>query len=654
MVEPHSTQTSRRLVLLCGLAPAVLTVALALYRPSVLSQADYRVYDALLRSLPVSAPAGHVAIVDVDERSVSTVGQWPWRRDVIAKLIVKLRDLGAAVVAFDIVFAEPDRHDLSSAVPDSTSSDASLVDALHKGGVVVGYAFSFSETETGSRRCVLHPLAVPVIHAGGGAAEPPVFRATGATCGLPPLAEAAGASGFLNAVPDSDGVLRRVPLLVEYKGDLYPGLAVAAVMAATGTRALAVRTANVNTTSLVFDTWVAPLDGRSNLMLRYRGGRRAFPYISAADVLEGTVRRAEIKDAVVFVGATAPGMREIVSTPFDTLVSGVEVHATVADNLLERDFIARAPDALTVETAAILVLGIATALLAARFGLGWASLAGIVMLAASWSAARLLLGSNGNYVSPLFPAIGLVASLSAATVASLAQERRRASQAAVEKELARRLMVQSLLSLTEVRDADTGSHSRRTQGYSKLLAEQLRAHPGFRDYLTPARIELLSTLAPLHDIGKVGVSDQLLNKPGALTPDEYQEMKKHPAYGLNVITTAQRNAGAADDPTLAMARDIVYTHHERWDGTGYPRGLEGHEIPIAGRLMAIVDVYDALTSSRCYRGAMSHDNALQVLREGSGSHFDPAVVDAFVRIAPRLQHVGTRAAGLAREQAALS
>jgi adenylate cyclase len=635
----------RTLVLLCGVAPALLTVGLALYRPPFVAQADFRVYDAMLRSLPGTTVKPRVAIVDIDERSLAAVGQWPWRRDVMARLTTQLHELGAAAIAFDIVFAESDRHQPGTA---EAAPDAAFADALRASKTVLGYAMTFTGTASHPPPCVLHPLSLPIVQPRGGG-ETPVFRANGAICSLPELARAAGASGFLNATPDADGILRRVPLLVEYGGRVYPGLALATVMAATGTKGVAVRTLNLNSTSLVMDASVVPLDGRSNLLLRYRGGSRALPYVSAVDVLEGRATASRIDDALVFVGATAIGAREIVSTPFDSLFTGVEAHATVADNLLRQDFLSRSPDALTLELCTVLALGIAITLLVARAGLIWGTLGGAGALLVLWRSVVWLLASRGEYYSPLFPAIALVASLGAATIAKLLYERGRADRATDEKDLARRLMVQSLLSLTEIRDADTGTHSRRTQRYSRLLAEQLAEHPRFRTFLTPSQISLFSSLAPLHDIGKVGVPDQLLNKPGSLTVEEFQEMKKHPGYGLNVITTAQSNAGAEDDAILALAKDIVYTHHERWDGNGYPRGLKGEQIPIAGRLMAIVDVYDALTTRRRYRQPLSHDQAVELIVNGYGTHFDPDIVDAFLRTAPLMRDVAREVARIGRE-----
>jgi adenylate cyclase len=374
-------------------------------------------------------------------------------------------------------------------------------------------------------------------------------------------------------------------------------------------------------------------------LLRYRGKKKTFVYVSAADVLSGQVPAGILRDKVVFVGTTALGTREVVATPLDTLFAGVEVQATVADNLLEQDFIRRHELGTTLESLAVLALGITVTVLVAGTGLLGGTLVGVGGLTAEWCAAVWLLSTNGVFVSPLFSTLGVIAALALMTLAKFTVERRRAESAGHERTTAQRFMVQTLLSLTEVRDAETGRHSRRTQRYAKLLAEQLSVDPGFRDYLTPDIVDLLSSLAPLHDIGKVGVPDRILNKPGALTDEELAEMRKHPAHGRDVILKAEQRVGVRDDVILAMAKEIVYTHHERWDGTGYPEGLRGAEIPVPGRVMALVDVYDAAISRNVYRSSMPHDKVVDLIVSGKGTHFDPAVVDAFIRVAPGFKNV---------------
>jgi CHASE2 domain-containing sensor protein len=636
------TSRPRRVVLLYGLLPALIIAVLSLYRPSFLTNLEYSTYDDLVRAERTRPPGGRVAIVDVDERSLSALGQWPWRRDLIGGLIARIRDLGASTIALDIVFAESDRYAGTGVTPDETLAGL-LKAARPAGGVILGYALTFDGPSSLPTRCVQHPLGLAMIQRGD-EREPagdPFFRATGVICSLPVLTEAAGASGFLNATPDADGYLRRVPLVMALGDRVYPGLALASVIAVTKTRDISLRVINVNAATLLLDSRSVPLDGKSNLLLRYRGPKRTFPYVSAADVLGGQAPAGTFKDKIVFVGTTALGTREVVSTPIDTLFAGVEVQATVADNLLQQDFVRRPDYGVMVETQIELALGIVATLLVARFGLTWGGLGVAGCLAVVWGGAVWLMSAGGVYLSPLFPTLGLIVSFGGMAVARFSLERRRADQAGQDKVISQRLMVQSLLSLTEVRDVETGRHSRRTQEYARILAEQLARDPQFHDYLTPERIALLSSLAPLHDIGKVGVPDRLLNRWGALTAEETVEMRKHPAHGRDVIVHAERDVGTSDDVILAMAKDIVYTHHEKWDGTGYPEGLRGAAIPIAGRLMALVDVYDAVTTRRAYREPMSHEDAVAFIVSGRGTHFDPSVVDAFVEIARVLKRVST-------------
>lgn len=184
-------------------------------------------------------------------------------------------------------------------------------------------------------------------------------------------------------------------------------------------------------------------------------------------------------------------------------------------------------------------------------------------------------------------------------------------------------------SLAEVRDNETGNHIFRTQHYVLALAEAARhLHP--RE-LTDEAIRLVFKSAPLHDISKVGVPDRILLKPGPLTEKETAIMRTHPEMGRRAIEAARKHLG--DSLFLRIAHDVTYTHHERWDGTGYPQGLAGEAIPLVGRLMAIADVYDALVSPRVYKQPIPHARAVATIVEGRGTHFDPALVDVFLTIA---------------------
>jgi adenylate cyclase len=393
---------------------------------------------------------------------------------------------------------------------------------------------------------------------------------------------------------------------------------------------------NVNLSWLVLDDRRVPLDGQGNLLLRFRGPKRTFPYHSAADVLGGAAPADAFANRIVLVGTTALGTRDVVTTPLDTLFAGVEVHATAIDNLLQRDYLGRHEHGVAMAAQLALTLGAAATVAIAWLGFARAGFVIALALAALYGGTFWLLQRDGLFVSPLFPTASLLVSASAMAIVRYRTARANAEQADRDKATSQRLMVRTLLSLTEIRDADTGRHARRTEQYTRVLATELASDPAYAADLTPARIELMANLAPLHDIGKVGVPDRLLNKPGKLTEEERVQMQQHAQYGRDVIERAQRDAGAIDDEILTMAKEIVYTHHEKWDGSGYPRGLRGSEIPIVGRIMAVVDVYDAIMSRRAYQAASSHDVAVSRVVDGRGTHFDPDVVNAFERVAPRL------------------
>ena len=198
--------------------------------------------------------------------------------------------------------------------------------------------------------------------------------------------------------------------------------------------------------------------------------------------------------------------------------------------------------------------------------------------------------------------------------------------------------IMAMASLAETRDVDTGNHIRRTQRYVRALARQLSTHPRFASFLDNHTIGLLFKSAPLHDIGKVGIPDRILLKPGKLTADEFEVMKTHTTLGRDAIEHAEQMLGA-EVAFLKIAKEIAYSHQEKWDGSGYPLGLQGDAIPISARLMALADVYDALISRRIYKEPISHDAAVNIIAMTSGRHFDPDVVVAFLAIQDTFQAI---------------
>lgn len=210
-----------------------------------------------------------------------------------------------------------------------------------------------------------------------------------------------------------------------------------------------------------------------------------------------------------------------------------------------------------------------------------------------------------------------------------------------ELQVVQDVTIMAMASLAETRDNETGNHIRRTQNYVRALALKLREDPQFAAELDDSTIELLYKSAPLHDIGKVGIPDAILLKPGKLTPEEFVIMKTHTTLGRDAIIAAEQ---LIDAPStfLRLAREIAHYHQEKWDGSGYPDGLVGETIPLSARLMAVADVYDALISRRVYKPPFPHEKAVALLREGRGKHFDPLIVDAFLAIEAEFTKIAER------------
>lgn len=633
------------LIIFCGIALTCVVAFLYLFQPILLSTLDFKIYDSLLKSRSGRTASSSVVIVDIDTKSLARYGQWPWPRYRIAQLLDKLREMGALSVGVDMLFAEPDRNSLRniqknisadfnytislSGVPRQyIDNDALLAGALRKGPFVLGYQFTFGERI--EKQCKLHPVNVLFRRA----QEVPdsangLFKPTSVDCLYQPLAEATPASGFFNIKPDHDGIVRRVPLIMEYDGQFYAQLSLALLLSSAKPEHMVLTVGPAGTESLTIDSLVIPLGHKGSFLIPFRGPHGTYRHISASDILNGITETHEIAGQIVIIGATAPGLLDLRATPTDPTMSGVEVHANIIDAILQGDFLVRPRTAVVYELIAIVFFGLFSTILFVR-SKAVVNLTFLFLFVLGAVIVTIFLFRNGMYLSPLYPILAYTSNFSLLSFLDFWHEERLLKEKNRLQLTTQETMLETIVNITETRDPETGGHIRRTRSYVKTLAEHIRNKPAYIDTVNDAYIEHLFLSAPLHDLGKVGVPDHILLKSGKLNAEEFAEIKKHAQYGKRLIDAAQAKLG--DASFLRCAGEMAISHHERWDGKGYPNGLKGEEIPLSGRIMAIADVYDAVISNRPYKEGLSHERAVEIILAGRGSQFDPQLIDAFGEI----------------------
>lgn len=646
-------------LLAAGLAVTLASSLLALAQPRLLRFLDLKLYDTLTATKVSGVVSSVPIIVDIDEISLNRHGQWPWPRWKVARLVQGLHDLGAAVVTLDVVFPEEDRsspinmnkdlailhgHKLTlDAIPEEyLDYDELLSQALSKEPSVLGFGFTFGRPEAPNDRvCELPYLPLTVYRTkgapeGGGA----LIEAKDAVCSLPRLGKAAAGSGFFNIRPDMDGAIRRSPMLMEYRGRTYPSLALSTFLQVLKPEQMVLRMGPEGVNALFLDDYTLPLDSRGNLLLRFGGPAGTHEFISASSVLDGELAPGRMLGRIALIGTSAVGLQDIHATPMEAAMPGVEVHATILDNLLQRTFFMRPSWAFGAEVLLSLVLGLGTALLLILTGAAWSLPVVALGGGTAWMGARQLLDQAGLFVSPLYPLLVAISNFIIISVIKYWREERRGKERNRLLMLTQEGAMQSMASLAEYRDPETGGHIRRTQSYVLALATALRKRPEYRRQLSVYDLEMLYKSSPLHDIGKVGVPDHILLKKGRLTEEEFEEMKKHTIYGYEAIHSAEIKLGA--NTFLRFAKEIAISHQEKWDGSGYPHGLSGEDIPLSGRIMAVADVYDALISRRIYKPPMPHEKAVEIIRANAGSHFDPCLVEVFLEIQEEFKDIAIR------------
>jgi CHASE2 domain-containing sensor protein len=526
-------------------------------------------------SLRGPEPAEGIVVVAIDEATFTELDRavWPFPRRRHARVVDELRKAGARLIVYDVQFTEPSPN---------PAGDLALYDAL---GRTNGALLATGESDARGRTNVL-----------GGDEN---------------LARIGARAGASNLRTDPGGVVRRYPRTVGR-------LATLPVLTA--------------------DRLGAPLDAGDfddgEAWIDFRGGPGTFRTVSFSDVHDGRVAASELRGKIVVVGAGAATLQDMhgTATSGSDLMSGPELQANAIWTALHGNPLRSLPD-WTVWLL-IAVMACAPPLCALRLR-PLLLLAAVPLLAALHVVvAQILFGAG--YVSA---AVGPLAALGLGTAATVvaayvgeSRERRWVARYSerLETEVRERTaelretqleVVERLAKAAESRDNDTGEHIERMS----TLCERLALEVG----MSPDDAEMLRYAAVLHDIGKISVPDRVLLKPGKLSPEERAVMETHAMIGSKLLVGSR-------SPLLRTAEEIARTHHERWDGRGYPAGLAGTEIPFAGRICAICDVFDALTTERPYKRAWSVLEALDEIGRGRGTQFDPDLVDAFLRMAPEL------------------
>ena len=515
-----------------------------------------------------------VAVVGIDDPSFRALQmRWPFPRSTHAAMVDRLHAAGVREIVYDVQFTEPTEP----------KQDLALYRAIGRAG---GAVLSTTEADTSGHTKIF-----------GGDAQ---------------LARINAEAGEAHFDDDVGGVIARVP----YETSHLKSLPVAATERATG-REVSSRTF-----------------GKDGAWIDYRGGPGAIPTYSFADVLRGSVPRSALRGKIVVVGATSPTLQDVHATPTSgsQLMAGPEVEANAIWTVLHGLPLRQVPT--LVNLLLIALLGFAAPL--ARLRLGVLSASAAALLAGAAYAVAAQLSFNGGWIiSVVPPLVALVAgTMSMVAMSELRERFERLRVAKINELLEERVrerteelretqleVIRRLSQAAESRDEITGQHIQRIG----LMCERLALAAG----MTPERAEMLRFASALHDVGKIGIPDSVLLKPGRLDDDQWQTMRLHPEIGAEILDDSR-------SPVVRLGREIALTHHERWDGSGYPAGLAGEEIPLEGRICAICDVFDALLSERPYKSPWPLADAINEIRGQSGRHFDPRLVGLFVGMAPQL------------------
>ena len=604
------------------------------YKSTTVKNFDYKIYDfskEFIDSYKNTKSKSNVVIVDIDENSLEKIGQWPWSRVILASLISKINSASPSTIAIDIIFPEKDRTSPSqiqyfyknyfnidinvTGIPhDLQDNDAIFADVLKSTKSVL--SFYLSKENISSRSYKVNSKLEMPSNSFSLQNYPYALHNTST------LSKGVEDFGFINTNIDEDGILRRYQLVKNHQKNLLPSLGLATLLSIDSS----LKSIDNNSFEILNHKFIT--DEKSNVLLNYYNDNW-YKKVSAIDLLGGKINPERIRGKIVLIGSSATALHDHVVVANGRNMAGIQVHATMIDNILHDELLVQPENFKLINICISLLVTLLLTFLLFKKENNYILLLFITVIFMS-TVVNVYTLVSGLYISIGYLLLPFLMQFFLIGILFIFIDTYDKKEFSEELNRSHIALLDSMSHVAEVHDFETGAHIIRTKKYIKLLAEYIYSKGIYKDELSKDIINMMYITAPMHDIGKVGIEDAILKKQGKLSQIEYEVMKTHAELGKHILNNAI--SSYKENKFFIMAKNIAHYHHEKWDGTGYPKGLKGIEIPLESRFMAISDVYDALVSKRVYKEPFSFERTIEIIQDGRGTHFDPILVDAFMEI----------------------
>jgi adenylate cyclase len=631
-----------RLIKYSGVGFFALLLHLYLYHSSIIQTLDYKLYD-LFNQLIIdyNVDEHSVVVIDIDDKALEEFGQWPWPRIVNAQLINQISEFNPATIGINIIFPEKDRSspiniqnfyqnffnytiEMPTLPQSLKDNDLLLIESIKNSDSTLSIYLS-DETKllSGCEGLNSSEYVFKNIDTS--------LKSKFILCNHQTIQSSIKSFGFINAEIDDDGLFRRMPLFMRYRDMILPSFGLAMLLNID-----TLNNENIKNKFSILGHSIR-LDQDSYALLNFHSNLP--PVISALDILQDKVPKERIQGKIVLIGSSAIGLNHSQLLANHDKISNTMIHATLIENILNDNLYVQPIHYKIINLSISFFLSLLMLLILFK---RWYILILILFIftmvtSTIWAVTLFL---NNIYISIGYlwiPFLDFFFILSVSFILLYIKEQEKSHKALLASHSA---TLDSISLIASMHDEETGEHIQRTKNYVKVLAKYFYEKKMYLNVLTPKYINLMYEAAPLHDVGKIGIPDSILKKPGKLTDEEFEIMKTHSTLGRNVIQNTMNSYNKNE--FLKVAYNIAFYHHEKWDGTGYPSGLKGDNIPLEAQFMTMADVYDALISKRRYKEAFTFEKAEEIIIQGRGTVYSPELIDAFIEVKDKFRDIALK------------